>query len=190
MNLAKPLLSAVLYVALSVGAIPVHAGTLSPAELRDMRAGEMRKLAVHKQPADMPRVEIEDMQGNARRLDEFRGKYVLLNFWATWCAPCRAEMPSLAALQEQMGSDRFQVLLVAVGHNPKPAITRFFKDIKVTNLTTLRDPGQRLSGQAAVFGLPTTVILDPDGKEIARMVGDANWSSPEALSLIKGLLGG
>jgi len=191
MTLQKPILSALLYVALALGAIPVaqpaSAATLSRAEILKLRTGEMRKLAIHKAPLAMPAVSILDMKGNKRSLDEFKGKYILLNFWAAWCAPCRAEMPALDRLQGAIGGDNIQVLLVAAGRNPRPAITKFFKDASIRNLLTLRDPKQRLSRPLGIFGLPTTLILNPDGKEIARMQGDANWSSTEAISFLRAI---
>ncbi len=183
-------LLAVLYVALALGANPVVAAPLDRATLIGMRQGEMRKLAIHKVPKDLPDVLIVDMNDKPFSLSTIAGKYTLLNFWATWCAPCRQEMPSLDALQRNLGGDNFQVVLIAMGRNPKPAIGKFFKEAGITTLKTLRDPGKTLSGPMGVFGLPLTVILNPKGQEIARMRGDATWNSPEAIAFLSALIKG
>ncbi len=190
MTRAKPILTAVLYVALALGANPLAGGTLDREALMAAREGEMRKLAIHKVPERLPIFTLLDMEDADRSLDEFHGKYVLLNFWATWCAPCRKEMPSLDALQEELGSDAFEVVLVAAGRNPKPAISKFFKDAEINTLKTLRDPTQQLVNLMGVFGLPITVILNPEGDEIARMRGDADWHSPEAVAFLQTLING
>lgn len=183
-------LLAVLYVALALGANPVLAAPLDRATVIGLRQGEMRKLAIHKVPRNLPNVVLVDMAGTRFDTGQITGKYTLLNFWATWCAPCRREMPSLDALQKKIGGSGFQVVLVATGRNPKPAIQKFFKDANITALKTLRDPAQKLSGLMGVFGLPLTVILNPKGQEIARMRGDANWNSPEAIAFLSALVKG
>ena len=190
MTRAKPVLTAVLYVALALGANPLAGGTLDREALMAAREGEMRKLAIHKVPERLPIFTLLDMEDADRSLDEFHGKYVLLNLWSTWCAPCRKEMPSLDALQEELGSDVFEVVLVAAGRNPKPAISKFFKDAEINTLKTLRDPTQQLVNLMGVFGLPITVILNPEGDEIARMRGDADWHSPEAVAFLQTLING
>ncbi len=186
----KPLLLAVLYVALTLGANPLSAEPLSRDELLALREGEMRKLAIHKQAADLPTFTLLDMDDRERHLTEFQGKWVLLNFWATWCAPCRKEMPMLDALQAELGGEEFEVVLIAAGRNPKPAIRKFFEEANITNLPTLRDPTQQLSNLMGVFGLPITLVLNPEGQEIARMRGDADWSSPEAKAFLKAMIAG
>ncbi|MFQ5439217.1 MAG: TlpA disulfide reductase family protein, partial [Paracoccaceae bacterium] len=145
MNRAKPLLFAVLYVALAFGANPAASEPPDRDALLALRQGEMRKLKILRTPAPMPHVGLLDMEGNDRVLSEFAGKYVVLNFWATWCAPCRKEMPSLNALQKDMGSDRFEVVLVAANRNPVPAIRMFFKEENIDALDTLRDPTSALT---------------------------------------------
>jgi len=189
MTLAKPFLSAVLYVALALGANPASAANLDPAHLKSLRHGEMRKLVILSVPQGLPNVTFLDMQGQDRDPVEFKGKFTVLNFWATWCAPCRREMPSLDALQRDLASDDFQVVVMATGRNPKPAIRKFFNEAKITSLHTMLDPTQTLSGLLGVYGLPMTLILNKNGKEIARMQGDADWHSPDALQFLRDLTG-
>ncbi len=190
MNLTKPISSAVLYVALALGANPVLAASLDREALLELRAGDMRKLVVHEAPKELPLFVLLDMDEGEHQLDEYKGKYVLMNFWATWCAPCRKEMPSLDTLQSELGNDDFEVVLIAAGRNPKPAITKFFEEAEINNLETLRDPTQQLTNLMGVFGLPITVILSPEGHEIARLKGDADWHSEEAVNFLKTMVSG
>lgn len=186
--MTRALLSAVLYVALAFGANPVTAETPDRETLLGLRAGDMRKLAIHEEPRTLPGAVLLDMSGKKHSMTEKLGKYVLLNFWATWCAPCRKEMPALDALEADLGGDDFEVVLVAVGRNPPPAILKFFEEAKIDNLETWRDPNQKLAAKMGVFGLPVTVLLDPEGQEIARVQGDADWHSPEAVEFLKAVL--
>jgi thiol-disulfide isomerase/thioredoxin len=110
---------------------------------------------------------------------------VLLNFWATWCAPCREEMPSLDALQAELGGDDFQVVAIAAGHNPAPAIEKFLTEAKITNLPVLLDPRQGLARGMGVMGMPVTILIDRDGNEIARLIGGADWASEASKTLIR-----
>ncbi len=185
------LFALLLYGAWLAGANPVRAAGALPdaARLRAMREGDMRKLAVLDAPRPLPDVPVTDIDGTSRSLSEYRGRLVLLNMWATWCAPCRAEMPGLDALQARLGGDDFQVVLVAVGRNPPAAIRRFFSEVGIENLDSLRDPKMKLAAPLGVFGLPVTLLVDPEGREVGRLVGDADWDSPEAVRFLATLLG-
>jgi thiol-disulfide isomerase/thioredoxin len=189
-DMTRAFFSALLYAAFVLGANPVLAAPLDRDTLLEMRKGETRKLAIHKTPEDLPIFTLLDMEDNERSMDEFKGKYVVMNFWATWCAPCRKEMPSLEKLQARLGSDEFEVVLIAAGRNPKPAIAKFFKEINMVELETLRDPTQQLTNLMGVFGLPLTVILNPEGQEIARMRGDADWSAEEVIEFLEAMVAG
>ena len=118
-----------------------------------------------------------------RSLAEWRGQWVVVNFWATWCAPCRKEMPTLDAL----AASGQPVLVVATGRNPLPSIARFLAEADVPNLVQLRDPTSDLARGMAVLGLPVTVILNPEGMEVARLVGDADWGSADARAVLAAL---
>jgi len=185
----RAFLLAVLYVALSSGANPAWADGAGRDALLSLRTGDMRKLAIHETPRAVPATNLKDMAGNPHALSEMQGHYTLVNFWATWCAPCRKEMPALNALQKDLGSKDFQVVLVAAGRNPPSAIKAFFSDAGIDALDTWLDPKMALAGSMGVFGLPVTVILSPDGKEIARATGEADWHAPDALTLLKAMLG-
>ena len=174
-----------LYMALCLGANAVVADGLE-----DLLDGDMRAMVLHEEPQEVPAVSFTDMDGEELTLAAFEGRFVLLNFWATWCAPCREEMPSLDRLQRALGGEAFAVVTVASGRNPPPAIRRFFEEEGVTDLPVYLDPRQAMSRQMGVFGLPTTVLIDPEGREIGRLRGDADWAGAEALALIEALIGG
>jgi len=171
---------AVLYIALGAGANSAMA-----QGLEDFLQGDMRIMILHEAPVSVARVRFTDTEGVEMGLDAFAGQYVVLNFWATWCAPCRVEMPSLAALQETMGSTDFSVVTVATGRNPMPAVNRFLREVGATNLSVVLDPSQDMARAMDVSGLPTTVLLTPEGREAGRLVGDADWAGDAALALLR-----
>ncbi|SPH23367.1 Thiol:disulfide interchange protein TlpA [Defluviimonas aquaemixtae] len=180
-------LSAVLYTALAFGANAALAGTV---ELEALREGSMKKLVFAAEPAPVPDTIFLDEAGTEHRLSDWQGKYLLVNFWATWCAPCRKELPALDALNRDFGGDTFAVLTIATGRNPVPAIRRLFSEVGVQGLPILLDPKQELSRGMGVFGLPVTVVLDRDGREIARLSGDAEWNGESARAIVAALLSG
>ncbi len=113
---------------------------------------------------------------------------MVLNFWATWCAPCRREMPSLERLQAAM--PELAVVPVATGRNAVEGIRRFFDEAGVKTLPILRDPQSVLAHGMGVMGLPVTVILNPEGQEVARLIGDAEWDSDSAKAVLGALVAG
>lgn len=172
----------VLYTALMLGANPVA------ADVASLREGDMKKLALHEAPVDLPEAVLLDAEDGEHSLAEYRGKWVVLNFWATWCAPCRREMPSLERLQTAM--PEIAVVPVATGRNAVEGIKRFFADAGVKTLPTLRDPQSDLARAMGIIGLPVTVILNPEGQEVARLIGDAEWDGESAQAVLKALAAG
>lgn len=183
----RKLLSALLYTALAVVA---NTATADTAALDAMRTGDMRKLVIHAEPMATTEIAFQSETGTEMTLDAYAGQFVVLNFWATWCAPCRDEMPQLSNLQATLGGDALQVVTVATGRNPPPAIDRFFAEVSVDNLPKFVDPRQSFARSMGVLGLPVTVIIDPQGHEVARLQGEADWSSESALAIIQALIGG
>ncbi|UXU75063.1 MULTISPECIES: TlpA disulfide reductase family protein [unclassified Paracoccus (in: a-proteobacteria)] len=171
----------VLYTALMIGANPAWSGSIDWQAAQD---GGLSRL-VPGDPAPVPEIAFTDPQGGRHSLADYRGKVVLLNFWATWCAPCREEMPALDRLQAEMRGDDFEVVAIASGHNPPPAIDKFLTEAGVSHLPVLLDPRQELARAMGVMGMPVTVLIDREGQEIARLMGGADWSSDAALTLIR-----
>ena len=178
-----------LYMALALGANAAFGADLSAVEA--LREGDMKKLVFHTEakPASNASFELADGAGEAQ-LSDYEGKYVLVNFWATWCPPCRKEMPMLSALQDEFGGENFEVLTLATGRNNPAGIKKFFDEIGVTNLPRHQDPKSAVVREMGVFGLPITVILDPEGNEIARLRGEADWASESARAVIAALVAG
>ena len=183
----RKLISALLYTAIMGVANPAAADT---AAIADLREGDMRKLVIHDAPWDGSDAEFTGADGTSMQLSDFAGQVVVLNFWATWCAPCRKEMPHLSALQERLGGDDLQVVTIATGRNPRPAMERFFTEIGVENLPLHTDERQALARSLGVLGLPATLILDRDGREIGRMQGEADWSSDSAIAILTAIMDG
>ena len=173
----RKMMLAVLYTAFAFGA---NAGSLE-----GLLVGDMKKLALV-EPAAIPEAVLLDAAEAEHSLAEYRGKWVVLNFWATWCAPCRAEMPSLQRLAEAM--PEIAVVPVATGRNAVPQIGKFYEEAGVTTLPVLRDPKSGLARAMGVLGLPVTVILDPEGREVARLIGDAEWDSAAAQAVLRALM--
>ena len=173
----------VLYTAFVLGANPV----LADDDLSAMRDGDMKKLALHEASIDLPEVTLLDAADAPQSLSDYRGKWVVLNFWATWCAPCRKEMPSLDRLQSAMPG--IAVLPVATGRNAVAGIQKFYESAGITGLPILRDPKSELARGANVLALPVTLILNPEGKEVARLIGDAEWDSDSAKAILTALSG-
>ncbi len=126
--------------------------------------------------------------GKELRLSDYKGNVILLNLWATWCAPCVAEMPSLDKLKELMANEKVQVIAVSVGKDNVDKIKLFYKKHEITNLEIFHDKDKTIYNTIRFHGLPTSILIDKEGNEIGRLNGDANWSSDEAVSFINSYL--
>lgn len=175
-------LLAVLYTGLALCANPALAEDVSA-----LLTGEMAKLTLA-EPNALPEVPLLSMSEEEADLAHYRGQWLVVNFWATWCAPCRKEMPALDRLQAAM--PELAVVPVATGRNAPEAITRFWDEAAITHLIPLRDPKSALARQIGIAGLPVTLIIDPEGREVGRLIGDAEWDSAEAQALLKALMAG
>ena len=178
--------AAMLYGAIGPTANALGA-VLSYADLQNLKrlaVGPLDRLVVHDKPRQGIDAGFTGMDGDRLSLAQMQGKVVLLNLWATWCPPCRAEMPTLDRLQGAMGGDDFQVVAISTDRGGIGKAADFLRIAGLKNLQVLHDPDRAVSLQVGVLGLPVTLILDRQGREIARMLGDADWSSREARVLI------
>jgi thiol-disulfide isomerase/thioredoxin len=137
------------------------------------------------QPAELPEIHFVDGAGRSLTLGDFRGRPILLNLWATWCVPCRKEMPSLDHLQAKFDPSRFLVLTLSIDRRGVPAIEQFYQELGLKSLSIYLDqPGATLQLLQAP-GLPTTLFIDRDGKVIGRKIGPAEWDNPETIALLR-----
>ncbi|WP_435371976.1 TlpA disulfide reductase family protein [Shimia thalassica] len=187
MGVALCAIAAVAFVALRNPA--TTGGAVDMSAVAAMREGDMKKLNFHPELRKVSEKTFDAENGTKMTLADYEGQYVLLNFWATWCAPCRKEMPMLSDLQAEFGGDDFQVVTLATGRNAPPAMKKFFDEIGVDNLPLHRDPQSAVARDMAVLGLPVTALIDKNGNEIARLTGDADWSSDNAKAILRNVIG-
>ena len=155
-------------------------------DIEPLRTGDMVKLQLGvNRGSDVP---FKHEDGSDITLAAFEGQFVVLNFWATWCAPCRKEMPHLSALQDDMGDQGLEVVTIATGSNQRPAMERFLAEIGVQNLPLHTDNSSALARDMGVVGLPVTIVLNREGIEVARLIGDADWSSDSAKAVLRALM--
>ncbi len=157
-------------------------------ELRGLAKGPMARLIVHPETRPFWEKGFTSETDAPMDLTDFRGRVTLLNFWATWCAPCRKEMPDLDALQRELGGPDFHIAPLNIERGGAEKSRAFFAEIGVTDLPVYLDPRSTLAKEFAVLGLPVSVLLDREGREVARLTGDADWSSPEAQAAIRHLV--
>jgi thiol-disulfide isomerase/thioredoxin len=143
-------------------------------------------LREHARP--LPDVAFEDRTGATLRLADFRGKVVLLNLWATWCAPFRREMPTLDRLQAMLGEPAFEVVALSVDREGIPAVAAFYEELGLEALAIYVDSSMRAMHTLGALGLPTTLLLDREGNEVGRLLGPAEWDSPEMVAFIRAYL--
>ena len=159
-----------------------------------MVKGEVAALATTSVPRRLPELAFQDAEGRTRSLADWRGRTVLFNLWATWCVPCRKEMPALDALQAKLGGDRFEVVAVNIDTRDPEKPKTWLKEVGIEKLGYFADPSakvfQDLKEAGKAFGMPTTLLIDPAGCEIATLAGPAEWASDDALKVISAALGG
>lgn len=144
---------------------------------------------VHDAPKPLAAIDFKDGDGHPRSLAEFGGKVILLNIWATWCAPCRREMPTLDRLQAELGGEDFEVVALSIDRAGAAAVNDFYRAVGVTRLARYIDISGKAARDLGTPGLPTTLLIDRSGREIGRRVGPAEWDSPEMKAFIQGQIG-
>lgn len=179
----RSILSAVAMMAVFVATESLHGG---PAFGQSDAAGFL----VHDKRLSLPAIEFVNDKGRPLTLAAFEGRTVILNIWATWCAPCRREMPTLDRLESQLGGDSFSVVALSVDRGGVAAVRAFFDELGIQHLKIYVDQTGDAGPSLRVTGLPTTLLIDPRGREIGRLIGPAEWDSPDMLAFLKARLAG
>jgi len=143
---------------------------------------------IHPQPRVLPTLRFADEKEFAMTLQDFRGKIVLLNIWATWCVPCREEMPTLDRLQAKLGGPDFEVVALSIDRGGPFVVSTFYSEIGIRALRIYVDKTGEASANLGVAGIPTTLLIDRESREIGRKIGPAAWDSPEVVKVIQGYL--
>ena len=184
-------------LSLSVGAAAVAAGTAAGIDaFRERGSGspaapatlDQGKLRAHAAPVPVATFSFEDATGRRRTLADFRGRHVLLNVWATWCVPCREEMPSLERLQLKLGGPQFMVLALSVDSGGVDAVRKFYAELGLKALDIFVDRSLAVNSALRIVGLPSTVLIDGEGREVARHIGPAEWDSAPLVESIARLV--
>lgn len=138
-----------------------------------------------KVPAAVPDLTFETTGKQPVKLSDFKGRVVLLNLWATWCAPCREEMPALDRLQRDLGSDKFEVVALSLDRAGADASLKYLNEVGAKNLKLYADPTGKQGFALKIPGMPTTLLIDKEGREVGRLTGPAEWDSADAKALIE-----
>jgi thiol-disulfide isomerase/thioredoxin len=160
----------------------------SGAGVNPLSTGQMTTFVFKKAPEPLGDIAFTDAEGRQRSLKDWQGRVVLLNLWATWCAPCRKEMPSLDRLQKKLGSNEFEVVALAVDRAGTDAARKFLEQVGTETLALYVDGTARSGAALKAVGMPTTIMIDREGREIGRLTGPAEWDSEDAERLIKAVL--
>lgn len=157
----------------------------------DLAVGEMADFTFAFPPRGAPTEQFTGPDGKPQSLQDFRGKTVLVNFWATWCAPCLEELPSLDALQQEMGGKDFEVVAIAADPRGPKAAQTFLDRLGVSHLTVRTDASLSLAmAVGGVDALPVSVLYDAKGNEIGRLTGGADWAGEDAKRLVEAAIEG
>ena len=162
-------------------------------KIAPLARGEVAAVNVAGKPLRLPELTFRDRAGQERRLADWRGRTVLLNLWATWCVPCRKELPALDALQQRLGGPAFQVVAINIDTRDADKPQAWLKEASIAHLAYYADPSakvfQDLKAIGRAVGMPTTLLIDPVGCELGTIAGPAEWASEDAVKLVEAALG-
>ncbi|MDH3772308.1 MAG: TlpA family protein disulfide reductase [Nitrospirota bacterium] len=152
-------------------------------------AGPPDAFVMHGEPLPLPAIDFENGLGEAESLSDFQGKVILLNLWATWCAPCRAEMPTLDNLQATLGGPHFEVLALSLDRGGAKDVEAFYRELDLRHLEVHVDPTAAVQRKLKALGLPTTLLIEMQGREVGRLLGPAEWDNPEMIAFLEMFIG-
>src|SRR5579863_7632100 len=152
-------------------------------------SSDASKLSFLDQPRRIPDIRFADGEGHALSLSDFRGRPIVLNIWATWCVPCRKEMPTLDRLQQALDKSALLVLPLSIDRQGAAAVRRFYRQLGLKALGVYVDPSGEAANQIDAPGIPITLLLDRGGHEVGRKIGPADWASPQMIGILRRHLG-
>ena len=167
-----------------LGAASLMLAALSAAPAQELP----RNFIVHEEPESGAPIRFEDDQGRAHSLADFRGKFVLVNIWATWCVPCRREIPALDRTAAALTDADFAIVAVSIDRKGPDAIRKVFAELDVRRLAAYVDTSGAALRTARGVGLPTSFVIDPEGRELARIVGPADWDDAAVIAFLRRLV--
>jgi thiol-disulfide isomerase/thioredoxin len=179
--------SAVIIIAVAVVASGLGRQSIAPAQAAASEKVDPKDFTWHAKPIEAPATVFKDAGEKDKTLKDFAGKVLLVNFWATWCAPCVKEMPALDRLNAKLGGKDFEVIAVNQERNG-PKIAKPFADKQGWKLPLYLDPATAFYRDAKLAGLPTTLIIGRDGKELGRVAGEVVWDSPAVEKMVQDLI--
>jgi len=166
------------------------AGFFLPVVRPGLAASPPDEFTMHAEPIELPPISFQSGRGEAKTLSSFAGKVVLLNLWATWCGPCRAEMPMLDNLQATLGGSDFEVLPLSIDRGGADKVRDFYRELGLENLAIYIDPTATAQRRLRVVGIPTTLLVDRNGRELGRLAGPAEWDSTAMITFFKSVIEG
>ena len=150
-----------------------------------LEASEIKNLIIYEEPKKYDNLSFLDDKNNELKLNSFKGNIILLNFWATWCAPCKEEMPSLDLLEENKELNNLKIFPINVGKDNLNKASSFFNNLKIRNLNLYFDNPQTLAKKLSLRGIPTTILFNKKGDEFARIVGSIDFSDQKFLDWLR-----
>lgn len=181
----RPAIILVAGAILAVLSAAVYIWLADPDSPPASRMGGFANYVEAKELKPVPAIRFMDASGRVMTLEDFRGRVVVLNLWATWCTPCVAEMPTLDRLQQQLGEEDAIVLALSIDRGGQEAVKEFYEKTGVSHLKVFVDPTMRAQSDIGILGLPTTLIIDREGRERGRLVGPAEWDDAAAVDLVR-----
>jgi thiol-disulfide isomerase/thioredoxin len=174
------------FIALTVGIISFYdlGNTPNSAIPQGLTAGTMKRFEFYDSPKPATAVNFQDAEGNQVSFADFKGKVILVNLWATWCAPCIKEMPDLNELQKSLGGEKFEVILLSENQDGIESSLKFLNDNNITHLTTYHDTNRGVARTLKSNALPTSILINAQGMEVGRLIGPAEWNSGDSKALI------
>jgi thiol-disulfide isomerase/thioredoxin len=183
------------WLVLALGALAVSAGVVAyfwfTSNSQPQREGDeataqaSARFKPYKEPRPVPETRFQDANGRQLTLADFKGRVVLLNIWATWCSPCRKEMPTLDRLQAALGGPSFEVVALSIDREGGGIVRSFYDEIHVQSLALYADPSADAMRTLSIIGVPTTLLIDASGREVWRRLGPETWDAPDMVAILR-----